>query len=69
MKLWLPDNLVLFLYHSDVFGVDNSSFAHAYGREKDILVFDDGRSDGLDDTTITADVKYSINITKSRKFV
>ena len=34
--------------------------------KKDILDFDKGPADGLDDTTITAEDKYSTNVSKSR---
>ena len=44
-----------------IFGVDRSS------RMKDILVLGEGPTQGLDDTTITAEAKYSINIKKRKK--
>ena len=34
---------------------------------KDILVLGEGPTQGLDDTTITAEAKYSINIKKRKK--
>ena len=38
--------------------------------KKDILVFGEGPTQGLDDTTITAKAKYSINFTRAgRRFV
>ena len=49
-----------------IFGVDNSSSRHNDNREKDVLVLGEGPTDRSDDTT-TAESKYSINITKSRK--
>ena len=36
-------------------------------RKKDILIFGEGPADGLGDTTITAEAKYSVKITESRK--
>ena len=36
-----------------------------YNRKKDMLFLDEGPTDGLDDATLTAEDKYSINITKS----
>ena len=36
-------------------------------RKKDILVQDEGPTQGLDDTKITAETKYSINVPKSHK--
>ena len=50
-----------------IFGVDNSSLAHTDDRKKDILVLGERPADGLDDTTIAANAKYSFNITKSKK--
>ena len=50
-----------------IFGVDNSSLAHTDNRKKDILVLGERPTDGLDDTTIAANAKYSFNITKPKK--
>ena len=50
-----------------VFGVDNGLSVNADNWKKDILVLGEGPTDGLDDTTITTEAKYSINITRSRK--
>ena len=50
-----------------VFGVDNSSSEHVDNKEKDILVLGEGPTQELDDTTITAEVKYPINFTESEK--
>ena len=36
-------------------------------RKKDILVRDEGPTQGLDDTKITAKTKYSINVPKSQR--
>ena len=35
--------------------------------EKDILVFDKGPTDGLDDITVTTEANYFVNITKFQK--
>lgn len=35
--------------------------------KKDSLAFGEGQTDGLRDTTISAEAKYSANITKPRK--
>lgn len=43
-----------------------SSLAHIDKREKDILVLGNGPTDGLDDTTFTAEKEYSINFTKQQ---
>ena len=48
-----------------IFGVDMSSPVHANNKTKDILVLGEGVAQGLDDTTRTAEKKYSINFTKS----
>ena len=52
-----------------IFGVDNSSSVHDDNRKKDILVFCEGPTNGFDDAAITAEAKYAINMTKSRKKV
>ena len=36
-------------------------------KEKDILIFGEGPTQGLDDTTLTAEAKYPINFTQSGK--
>ena len=43
------------------------SSMHLDNRNKNILVSGDGLKQGLDDTTVTAGVKYPINFTQSRK--
>ena len=48
-------------------GVGNSSPMHTDDRMKDILVHGEGPTGRLDDTTITSETKYSVNITKVRK--
>ena len=40
---------------------------HADNRKKDILVLGEDPTDRLDDTTITAETKYSLNIANSKK--
>ena len=53
-----------------IFGIDNSSSEYNDNKTKDILVLGVGLTQGLDDTTITAEVKYSINFTRlTRRFV
>ena len=53
----------------NIFGVDMSSPVHIDNKKKDILILGDGPTQGLDDTTSTAEVQYSINFLKSnRKF-
>ena len=46
-----------------------SSSARIDNKGKDILILGEGRTQGLDDTTLTAEAKYSINFSRSqRKF-
>lgn len=52
-----------------VFGVDNSLPLHADNMKKDIVILGEGPIDRLDDTSITTEAKYSIDITKSREKV
>ena len=44
----------------------NSVSSHNGNREKDILIPGKEPTDGLDDTTVTAEAEYSVNITNSR---
>ena len=50
-----------------IFRVGSSSSLHVIIRTKDTLLPGEDPTDELDDATITAEIKYSINITKSRK--
>ena len=43
------------------------SSVHLDNKGKDILILDEGPTQGLDDTTLTAEAKYPINFTQSRK--
>ena len=47
------------------FGEDMSSSVHANNKTKSILVLGEGIAEGIDDGTLTAEKKYSINFTKS----
>ena len=49
-----------------IFSVDNSSSVHISSGKKDIPVIGEGPTQGLDDTKITAEAKYSTNFTRSR---
>ena len=52
-----------------IFGADMSSSLHIDNKGKDILILGEGPTEGLDDTTLTAKAKYSINFLRSqRKF-
>ena len=50
-----------------VFGADMSSFVHIGNENKDILILGEGPTQGLDDTTLTAEAKHPINFTESGK--
>ena len=50
-----------------IFGVDMSSYVHIDIENKDILILDEGRTRGIDDTTLTAEAKFSVNFTQSGK--
>ena len=44
-----------------------SSPAHVDSKKKDILILGEGPTQGLDDKKLTAEKKYSISFTESRK--
>ena len=50
-----------------VFGADMSSSVHIDNKGKDILTLGEGPTQGLDDTTLTAEAKYPISFTQSWK--
>ena len=50
-----------------IFGADMSSSVHIDNKNKDILILGEGPTQGLDDTTLTAEAKYPINFTQSGK--
>ena len=50
-----------------IFGVDMSSSVHIDNKKKDILILDKGPTQGLDDTTLTAEAHYSVNFSRSNK--
>ena len=50
-----------------IFGVDMSHSVHVDNKKKDILILGKGPAQGLDDTTLTSEKKYSINFTVSKK--
>ena len=49
------------------FGADMSSSVHIDNENKDMLILGEIPTQGLDDTTLTAEVKYLINFKQSRK--
>ena len=44
-----------------------SSFVHIDNKNKEILIFGEETTQGLDATTLTAEAKYSINFAQPRK--
>ena len=50
-----------------IFGVDNSSSVNIDSRSKNILVLGEGSTQGLEDVTVTAEAKCSVNCTESEK--
>ena len=50
-----------------IFGADMNSSVHIDNKRKYILVLGEGPTQGLDDTTLTAEAKYPINFTQSGK--
>ena len=50
-----------------IFGVNISSSVYVYYKKKDILILGDSPTQWLDDTTLTAEKKHSINFTESNK--
>ena len=49
-----------------IFRVDNSSSVHVDSKKKNTFVFSEGSTQGLDDTTLTTEDKYSIR-TRTKK--
>ena len=50
-----------------IFGADMRSSVHVDNKGTDILILGEGPTQGLDDTTLTAETKYPINFTQSGK--
>ena len=50
-----------------IFGADMSSSVHIENKGKDILLLGEGSTQGLDDTTLTAEAKYPANFTQPNK--
>ena len=48
-----------------IFGADMSSSVQIDSKKKHILIFAKGSAQRLDDTTLTAEVRYSINLSRS----
>ena len=47
-----------------IFGADMSSSVHVHNKNKHILILGEGPTQGLDDTTLSAEAKYPINFTQ-----
>ena len=50
-----------------IFGAYMSSSVHIHNKNKDILILGEVRTQGLDDTTLTAGAIYPINLTQPNK--
>ena len=50
-----------------IFGVGMSSSVHIHNKKKDIWILDKRSTQGLDDTSLTAESQYSINFSKSNR--
>ena len=50
-----------------IFGADMSSSVYIDNRNKDILILSEGPTQGLDDTTLTAEGNYPVKFTQQRK--
>ena len=50
-----------------IVGADMSSSVHIENKGKDILLLGEGSTQGLDDTTLTAEAKYPVNFTQPNK--
>ena len=51
----------------NTFGADMSSSVYIDNKNKDILILGEGSTQGLDDTTLTAEAKYLTNFSRSNK--
>ena len=69
------DNLGFFSFPTSGFGKNvinfgadiSSSSVHVDNKKKDILILGEGTTQGLGDTTLTAEKKYSVNFTEHNK--
>ena len=52
-----------------ILGADISSLVDIDNKKKDILIYGKGSTDGLEDTTLTAEKEYSINFTEQQKIL
>ena len=47
-----------------IFGADMSSFVYIDNKEKDILIYGKGPTQGLNNAMLTAETQYSVNFTR-----
>ena len=52
-----------------IFGVDMCSSVHANNKNKDVLILGKVQTQGLDNTTLTAEAEYSMNFSRSERKV
>ena len=52
-----------------IFGVDMCSSVHANNKNKDVLILGKVQTQGLDNTTLTAEAEYSMNFSRSQRKV
>ena len=52
-----------------IFGADMDSSVHIHKKDKDILILGEGPTEGLEDTTLTAEAKCPINFNCPIKFL
>ena len=50
-----------------IFGAGMSSYVHIDNNRKDIVILDEGPTQGLNDNTVTAEAIYPINFTQPNK--
>ena len=50
-----------------IFGADMSSSEHIDNKRKDVLIVGEGPTQGLDNTTLTAEANYPVNFTQPNK--
>ena len=50
-----------------IFGIGMSSSMHIHNKKKEIWILDKRSTQGLDDTSLTAESQYSINFSKSNR--
>ena len=67
VELFYNQMVVEFRKNITIFGARICSSVHVDNKKKDILILGTGPADGLDDTTSTAEKKYSLNFTEQQK--